>query len=220
MAKEHRMITRLLVTIMMLLAAGIARAQDEYGEQSDYEKVLPSDYITYADTIPGFGDTIPGFKSPKSAFWISALGTVVPITAGLVFDANNRRAPAISLLCWGGLIGPAQGYLYTGDLGGAGKGVLTRTALVGATYWLWNYGIEKISHEEWTDENYKDNLWGLALSFIVPGAYLATTVKDMFDVRKSVREYNYDLLYSRHILVGPIYFPRSKAMGIGLSYRF
>ncbi len=214
------MITRILVTIMFLLAAGIARAQEEYTEKNEQEERLPSDYITYADTIPGFGDTIPGFKSPKSAFWISTLGTVVPITAGLIFDANNRRAPAISLLCWGGLIGPAQGYLYTGDLAGAGKGILIRTALVGATYWLWNYGIEKISNEEWTTENYKDNLWGLALSFIVPGAYIATTVKDMFDVRQSVREYNYDLLYNRNLAISPVYFPQSKAIGIGLSYRF
>lgn len=187
--------------------------------QENESKNPSNDYISYADTSPGFGDTIPGFKSPNSAVWLSVMGTVVPIASGTaMLITHNHKIPSIGLIFWGGLVGPAHGRLYTGDLKGAAEGALLRVILVGSTYLLWKYVPNAEPSSDWEAEDSGDK--AAALLLIVPGLYVYATIVDIIKVRETVREHNYNVLNERGISIGPAYFPKPKAIGVGLSFRF
>ncbi len=173
-------------------------------------------------------------KSENKALIFSVLGTVAPITVGIVILAEDEpvygyspsgfyppkrdpdRTLPLSLIIGGIVAGPSLGYLYGAPKLSNFDGFLIRGALMTENILVWN----SISTDNASD------LWGAVIfmqfmaTIISTGAVVVLAVKDITQAKEAVREHNRKLLFKNSWNITPKYFAESQALGLGIEMKF
>ncbi len=154
-----------------------------------------STFTLAADTVP------PPFKSPSTAFKYSLWGTIAPLPTLVL------TLPAI-------IVGPSLGYFYGGMPGRAWLGIGLRTAGLGGM-------VSSFAICGWDcgpgDSGY-DIAWAVFLAG--GGLTVVSAIVDIASVKGDIRERNEKLAAKAQLTAGPMYFPMTKTVGVGLALRF
>jgi hypothetical protein len=154
--------------------------------------------------------SIPGYRSPQKAMWFSILGTTVPIAGGAILAAKKHEEPGTALIVWGAIIGPAHGYFYGHESVEGLKGIAMRTGLL-----AFSVAIFSINPDAFEEED--DSI--IPIQLLGPIGYLYYTYTDISNVQDKIEDHNEELPVSK-VSVGPAYFPKSKALGAVICWRF
>ena len=89
----------------------------------------------------------PEVCSPRTAFWLSFLGSAVPIGGGLILsETSENTSPGDAAVFVGSLVGPSLGHFYAGRPGRAWLGIGVRVAALGAALLVINGNIMEEPH--------------------------------------------------------------------------
>lgn len=158
--------------------------------------------IPVGDSFYIAADSIqPPFKSPSTAFKYSLWGTIAPLPTLVL------TLPAI-------IVGPSLGYFYGGKPGRAWLGIGLRTAGLGGM-------VSSFAICGWDcgpgDSGY-DIAWVVFLAG--GGLTVVSAIVDIASVKRDIRERNEKLSTKTQLSAGPMYFPMTKTVGVGISLRF
>ena len=84
-------------------------------------------------------ESSPVVCSPRTAFWLSFLGSAVPMGAGLLIaESSEDTTSGVITFAIGSTLGPSLGHFYAGRPGRAWLGIGVRLAAMAATLWALN----------------------------------------------------------------------------------
>ncbi len=156
-------------------------------------------------------------KSENTAALLSLAVPLATIGTGALLVKNDQNFLGGLLLGGGIVIAPSAGNMYAKNMESVVLGVQTR--LVGAgmiavgTYWAFTNAMGAALGG---NEDKSMEIGGELLAIGGAGLIVYSTVYDIFNSRRNVQSYNKnkgDVYFS----VSPIYYPKFKSVGIGIS---
>lgn len=190
----------LAAALVLVLAAGTARAQPGNTEPIDPEEPPPPPAAYTTPTAPSYqGQLLPPDRSESTALWLSLGGTlgsyVLLLGAGSVAGGGNSQlvgsAATVGLV--GTLVAPTFGHWYAGK--GFTRGFAVRIGAVGLGFTALVVALSGCSigfgHDQEEDPNCgQGETAGALLGLAALGMWVGGTVDDIVQAPKRVRRRN------------------------------
>ncbi len=162
-------------------------------------------------------------KQMKTARYISALGTFVPVVGGSLatLGANSKGGDAaligaITFTGLGLIYGPSSGHAYAGNTSRFFTWSSYRALAIGGIVG----GVAMFATGVFSENNKEDlTLPGIFLGVAGTGFLVFTIIKDFNTLDDSIDTYNRKHGFTS-LDLRPEYFPSQEALGLALSFRF